>query len=153
MRPDIDEQLTGIARILERVVAPAVGDPYAADVLAGVTAVLDGIATGWADVAGFLAWDARETLALVAECAPALDTLDDASLTDVVAEARALAAAPPLPLDTRALAVHHTKARALLARVAPVLPEGEPRARVTAHMRARVDRYPVRAQARMPGQR
>ena len=70
MRPGIDEQLTGIARILERVVAPAVGDRYAADVLAGVTAVLDGIANGWADVAGFLAWDARETLALVAECAP-----------------------------------------------------------------------------------
>ncbi len=64
MRPDVDEQLSGIARILERVVAPAVTDAYAADVLTGVTAVLDGIANGWADVAGFLAWDARETLAL-----------------------------------------------------------------------------------------
>jgi hypothetical protein len=150
MRPGIDEQLTGIARILERVVAPAVDDPYAADVLASVTVVLDGIANGWADVAGFLAWDARETLALVAECAP---VLDDPSLAGVADDARALAAEPPLPLDTRALADHHTQARALLARVAPVLPEGEHRARVTAHMRARVDRYPVRVQARMPGQR
>jgi len=93
-------------------------------------------------VAEFLAWDARETLALVIECAPALA---DA--------ARALAAEPPMPLDTRALAEHHTQARALLARVAPELPEGDARSRVTAHMRARVDRYPIRAQARMPGQR
>jgi len=142
MRPDVDEQLTGIARILERVVAPAVTDAYAADVLMGVTAVLDGIAHGWADVAGFLAWDARETLALVMECSP---THAD--------EARALAAEPPMPLDTRALAEHHTQARALLAQVAPELPEGEHRARVAAHMRARVERYPIRAQARMPGQR
>jgi hypothetical protein len=150
MRPDIDEQLTGIARILQRVVAPAVDDPYAADVLAGVTAVLDGIADGWADVAGFLVWDARETLALVAECAP---ILDDPSLAGIGDEARALAAEPPLPLETRALAAHHTQARALLARVAPALPEGAHRASVAAHMRARVERYPIRAQARMPGQR
>jgi len=147
MRPDIDEQLSGIARILERVVAPAVDDAYAADVLAGVSAVLDGIANGWTDVAGFLAWDSRESLALVIECAP---VLADPVLAD---EARALAAEPPSPLETRALAEHHTQARALLARVAPALPEGECRSRVAAHMRARVERYPIRAQARMPGQR
>ena len=142
MRPDVDEQLSGIARILERVVAPAVTDAYAADVLTGVTAVLDGIANGWADVAGFLAWDARETLALIVEHSP-----------ELAAEARSLAAEPPLPLDTRALADHHTQARALLARLAAELPEGDARTRIAAHMRARVERYPIRAQARMPGQR
>ena len=150
MRPDVDEQLAGIAEILERVVAPAVDDPYASDVLVGVTAVLHGIANGWADVASFLAWDARETLALLVEAAP---VLTDPSVIGVADDARALAAEPPMPLATRALAEHHTQARALLARVAPVLPEGEHRTRVAAHMRARVERYPIRAQARMPGQR
>jgi len=150
MRPDVDEQLIGIAHILERVVAPAVDDAHASDVLVGVTAVLQGIANGWADVASFLAWDARETLALLMAAEP---VLTDARVADVAGNARALAAEPPMPLDTHALAEHHTQARALLARVAPVLPEGEHRSRVAAHMRARVERYPIRAQARMPGQR
>ena len=89
MRPDVDEQLIGIAHILERVVAPAVDDAYASDVLVGVTAVLQGIANGWADVASFLAWDARETLALLMAAEP---VLTDARVADVAGNARALAA-------------------------------------------------------------
>ena len=40
MRPSIDEQLHGTCRILEEVVAPAVADPYARTILAGLIANL-----------------------------------------------------------------------------------------------------------------
>ena len=35
MRPDVSEQLDGLRRILEQVVAPELLDPYPADILAG----------------------------------------------------------------------------------------------------------------------
>jgi hypothetical protein len=40
MRPSVDEQLHGTCRILEEVVAPAVADPYARTILAGLIANL-----------------------------------------------------------------------------------------------------------------
>ena len=59
MRPTITEQLDGLRRILEEVVAPEVKDPYPADILAGVCATLETLAVGWSEVPAFLRWDAE----------------------------------------------------------------------------------------------
>ena len=133
MRPDVSEQLTGITRILEDVVVPDVEGAYPADVLDGVIATLDALAAGWLDVPAFLAWDARESAAL----------LDAAGIT-----------VPDLPgdrcdYDVRALQAYHAEVRALLAaHVADV--DGDA---LAAHLRARAERYPIKATQRMPGQR
>jgi hypothetical protein len=144
MRPTVGEQLEGLRRILDDVVAPAVDGVYPADVLRGALASLDAIATGWADVPSFLVWDAHESLALLRAAAK-----DDDSLARV----RALdAAAPSDALDLHAVEEHHARVRTALAAAAPSIATGPLADRLAAHLRARVDRYPIRVVHRMPGQ-
>jgi hypothetical protein len=143
MRPTVSEQLDGIGRILREVVLPVVDDAYAADVLVGVLATVETLASGWADVPAYLAWDAQRTLDLLA-AASALDERHRAALTAVLAD-------PPAdPTDLRALERHHARVRALLADVAAA---GTAPDEVSAHMRERAERYPLAVAQRMPGQR
>jgi hypothetical protein len=144
MRPTVSEQLEGLRRILDDVVAPAVDGLYPADVLGGVLASLDAIAAGWAEVPSFLVWDAYESLELLRAAANDADTL---------ARVRALdAAAPSDALDLHAVEEHHARVRATLAAAAPSIAIGPLADRLAAHLRARVDRYPIRVVHRLPGQ-
>jgi hypothetical protein len=146
MRPTVTEQLAGLRRILDDVVAPAVEGVYPADVLAGVLAALDALASGWADVPSFLAWDIDASMELLRAAAE-----HDAALA---AQVRALEAdAPRDVLDLRALEEHQARVRTALAGVAPALAAGPLAERLAIHLRARVDRYPICAAQRMPGQR
>jgi len=146
VRPTVGEQLAGVARILAEVVAPAVNDPYPADVLGGLIATVDALAGTWSDVPAYLAWDAGETAALLSVLGDRLDadrrhTL--AALADDVGVD---------PLDIRTLEDRHRALQALLAdAVADGLP-ADAAARVAAHLRERAARYPVVAVQRMPGQ-
>jgi len=144
VRPDVSEQLAGAARILRDVVAPSVSGAYPADILAGVIATLDAVATGWADVPAFLAWDAAATLAL-------LDAVGDDLAEEHGAARLALAAERPGP-DVRAVAAHHTRVRALLADVVTAGPPPALVAPLAAHARERAARYPLDAAQRMPGE-
>jgi hypothetical protein len=146
MRPTVSEQLEGLRRILDDVVAPAVDGAYPADVLAGVAAALDALAAGWAEVPAFLAWDVDETMAVLRAAAD-----DDPRVAERV---RGLdVAAPDDPLDVRAWEAHQARVRGALAAVAPSLADGPLAERLAAHLRARVDRFPIRVAPRMPGQR
>ena len=103
MRPTVEEQLSGIRRVLEDVVVPQVDDPYAADVLAGALAALDVLAEAGPDVVAFTRWDTTasgEVLAMVGVEPPA----------------------PPAdPLDLAALALHHEAVRTLLEAAVPAI--------------------------------
>ena len=147
MRPTIGEQLSGVARILAEVIAPALDDPYPADIIGGLIATLDAIAAAWADVPAYLAWDADETLAVLAAAAA---DLDDAHREALDALTRGRTGEVP---DIRNLEDRHRAVRALLADVvAAGLPPAVER-RVAAHLRDRAERYPLVVAQRMPGQR
>lgn len=128
MRPDVSEQLNGMRRVLQDVVAPEV-DGYPLDILDGVMSTLDALAASWADVPAFLRWDAGEMVRL----------LDGHEV-------------PPEPddaLDIRALEAWHARLRWLLQERVPELLGEE----LTAHLKARAERFPIRPETRMPGQR
>jgi hypothetical protein len=145
VRPSITEQLNGLRRILEEVVAPELQDPYPADILAGVCATLETIAEGWARVPAFLMWDAEATTVLLADLRQtAGPTLDHGLASDI---AELLKTPPPEASDITALEAHHRQARALLERAVPTIAErpelGELYTRLAALMRERGQRYPL----------
>lgn len=135
MRPSLSEQLDGMRRVLADVVAPEIDGAYPADILTGALGTLEALAAGWADVPAFLQWDGEETARLLG---------------------LAGATAAPQPtdvLDLRALEAWHQQLRADLERAVPDLLAGPHAEELTAHMRARADRFPIRPVQRMPGQK
>jgi hypothetical protein len=136
VRPSVTEQLEGLRRILEEVVAPELKDPYPRDILAGVCATLESLAAGWQQVPAFLDWDARASAALVAQ-------VDET-----------FAAPPADPLDIGQLEARHRQTRAALEKAIPTMAErddlGELRTQVAAHFRERGERYPIKTVWRPP---
>ena len=70
MRPTVEEQLLGTCRILEKVVAPCVADPYARTMLEGLIANLRMLTGALPAVAGFLSSDNLATAALLGQLQP-----------------------------------------------------------------------------------
>lgn len=62
MRPTVEEQLQGTCRILETVVAPCVGEPFARTILDNLIANLRMVTAALPKVAGFLRYDNEATL-------------------------------------------------------------------------------------------
>lgn len=152
MRPTVTEQLEGLARILQDVIAPEVTDPYPADILAGVCASLETLAAGWSEVAGFLRWDAAAS----AQVLSALLAADSGALNgQQAAEVRAAIQAPaPDPADLTALEAHHRQVRAALELAVPVIAERDELGEVRTHLievfRERAERYPLKTVWRPP---
>lgn len=121
MRPTVPEQLDGIARILSEVVAPEVGAPYPADVLAGAVGTLRTLAAAHAELPAFLAWDADRTVEVLALIGVAV---------------------PPVEGET--VEARQRRARAELeARVPELSADPEARAAMVALFRERADRFPL----------
>jgi hypothetical protein len=152
MRPDVSEQLDGLRSILERIVAPELKDPYPADILAGVCATLETLSAGWRKVPGFLQWDAEMSAALLREVLAADVGLDDAVDTRV---REIVLADPPDAANLAALEARHLEARQALADVIPTIMDAdelrELRTYLTAHLRERAERYPLKAAWRPAG--
>jgi hypothetical protein len=131
MRPTVSDQLAGLARALDDVVAPEVDDAYATDVLDGVVGTLEMLSERWADVAPYLRWDVEASsrvLALVGVEPPPL---------------------PDDPLDVTALEARHHEVQALLVDAMPtVVEDAEARAAVVQLFRGRAERYPLAARPR-----
>lgn len=150
MRPTISEQLAGIRRILLDVVSPEVQGAYPADMLRGIVANLEMLERSWTDVAPFLAWDNDGTARVLAVVAPVVDS-------DLAGRIATVLDAPvPDPLDANALEARNTELRAVLADAIAVLADGgEPSAAaygdVRAHLRERIERFPLTLSAPMPG--
>jgi len=139
MRPTVEEQLLGTCRILEKVVAPCVNDPYARTMLDGLVANLRMLTAALPAVPGFLQGDNRATAALLGQLrgavAPPLAASIDAGL----------ARAEPDPTDLKALDARNGELRELLSQAlgGPALPDTL-RAAVLEHMTARASRAPMR---------
>ena len=67
MRPTVEEQLLGTCRILEKVVAPCVADPYARTILQGLIGNLRMLTSALPAVPGFLDSDNRATAGLLGQ--------------------------------------------------------------------------------------
>src|SRR5437899_4710506 len=117
-------------RVLQDVVAPELDGAYARDILEGVMSTLDALADSWMDVPAFLRWDADEMERL-------LDGHD--------------VPAPDDRLDVRALEVWHAQLRWSLQEHVLELLDGPKAGELTAHLKARAERFPVRPETRMPG--
>jgi hypothetical protein len=152
VRPDVSEQLDGLRRILEQVVAPELHDPYPVDILAGVCATLETLSSGWRAVPAFLQWDAEMSAALLRQVLTSGVELGDAldeELAGVVFED------PPDGADLAALEARHVRVRQALENAVPLVMEHEElrelRTYLAAHLRERAERYPLKAVWRPAG--
>jgi hypothetical protein len=150
VHPSVTEQLRGIRRTLTEVVAPDLSSPYPAEVLRGVVAALEGLERSWARVFPFLVWDNAETAALLGAISPVLDPDLATRIT------QACDAEPGDALDVDAADARNEALRGLLAESVPHLAAGgaatvDAHAAVVAHLRARIDRFPLTMNAPMPG--
>lgn len=139
MRPTVEEQLQGTCRVLEKVVAPCVADPYARTMLDGLVANLRMLSGALPAVPAFLANDNRATAALLAQ----LQTAVEPDLASRIAHA--LREPEPDAVDTTALERRNGALRELFAlalRSAGLTPEM--RAAALKHMSERASRAPMR---------
>lgn len=148
MRPTLTEQLAGLSRILADVIRPELADPYPKDILDGVCGALDAIAAGWHDVAAFLEWDAGRTEAVLEE---ALATSPSAFAPDMAAQIHELLARQAEVsdrVDLAGLQERQREARQVLAAATGTIADRDElagvRSAVTALMRERAARYPVK---------
>ena len=139
MRPTVEEQLLGTCRILEKVVAPCVADPYARTMLEGLIANLRMLTGALPAVAGFLNSDNRATVGLLGQL--------QAVVAPELAAAIALALARPEPdaADMTALEQRTCDLRELLSQalsgsgLTPAMRDA-----ALKHMTARAARSPMR---------
>jgi hypothetical protein len=145
VRPTVDEQLSGTCRLLDEVVAPAVADPYAAEILRGLVSNLRMLTGALPQIPQFLAWDNTGTVGL-------LDQMKERVALPLAQEiARELAPAGPDPLDLNALNDRNERLRALLSRALlseELTPEDHRAAR--AHLAQRAARSPIRFAVPVP---
>jgi hypothetical protein len=125
MEPQLPQQLGRISDVLRQVIAPAVADPYARDVLNGLTAALATLAGGAGEHHRFLRWDAGAAASVLA------------------ASGIATPCPPEDPLDLAALEDHHRAVRAALADAMPqIVADPAARRRMASYARDRLDRNP-----------
>jgi hypothetical protein len=67
LRPTIHEQLTGICRILEDVVQPALSTSYPKHVLSGLVSNIRMLSDALLEIPGFLSWDNDACLAILGD--------------------------------------------------------------------------------------
>jgi hypothetical protein len=142
MRPSVTEQLQGLRRILDDVIAPELTGSYPRDILSGVCATLESIAEGWQQVPAFLDWDIRASSAVLAHAAKAGCGADDVEALDAD------------PYDLAALENRHRATRAALERVVPAIAADEKlgalRTQLAELFRERAQRYPLKVAWRPP---
>jgi hypothetical protein len=145
VRPTVSEQLDGLRRILEEVVAPQLSDPYPVDILDGVCGTLAMLAAGWQQVPAFQRWDAEQTAQLLADVRGVLGPALEPELQ--VAIAGVVDAAPADPADLGALDRRQRAAREALVAAIPTIAGRDElagiRARLSDLIRERAARYPL----------
>ncbi|MEJ6770672.1 MAG: hypothetical protein QNK95_14430 [Paracoccaceae bacterium] len=145
MKPSLNEQLQGTSRILETVVAPQVGEPYARTILDGLIANLRMLTGALPAVASFLRHDNETTAQLLnALCAQATG--------DLAARLRpALGEPKPDDADVIALEERNHLLRDLLAEsVCRDDLSPDQHAAIVQHMSDRASRMPMRYVATAP---
>ena len=139
MRPTVEEQLLGTCRVLEKVVAPCVVDPYARTILQGLIGNLRMLTSALPAVPGFLNNDNLATAGLLGQ-------LQAVVAPDLAASiALALGRPDPDAADMTALDQRNCELRELFSQAlcdASLTPAM--RAAALEHMTARAARAPMR---------
>jgi hypothetical protein len=155
VHPTIDEQLDGIARLVEQA-AGRVDDVPTAERLRTAAGTLRRIGGSWWAVLPYLTWDNDSTLALLellgggSDRHPGDPDRGGAARGGIAARTHEATAAPLDPLDVKAVHARNLELRALLAEAIRALPPAEvgggaaraARAAVAAHVRERIARDP-----------
>ena len=79
MQPEVSEQLDGVRRVLDEVVAPAIGDAFARTQLRAVQETLAQLSAWWPRSGAQLSAENRELRVLLRELIEALPDLPDAA--------------------------------------------------------------------------
>lgn len=142
MHPTIDEQLEGIARLIDRVAGRHPDDP-SVDRLRTAAGTLRRIAGSWEAMPNFLSWDNESMVTL-------LETLGAQVPDGVATRARALTPSETDPPTVRTVHDRNKALRGLLAEVVQALPPdaAAPRAAIAAHLRERIARDPSSGRVR-----
>ncbi len=140
MRPTVAEQLRETCRILDQVVAPAISNDHAAEVLRSLVGNLNMLGKTWDKVLPFLHWDNVETGLL-------LETSMVGLAADLASDIAATLRAPACdPFEISQVESRNEALRALLSRLLGAAKSNEPTlAAVRAHLLARAERYPMRS--------
>lgn len=141
MRPDMTDQLAGVRRILNDIIAPELREGYPSQVLRGVVKNLMMLEGAWPKIISFLEWDIEQTEALLRGMAP---FLDDSMKSRVLAALEGgLDERSPEELDRR-----NAEVRQVLADAIPQLLRREDASPVVAqvkeHLVQRMSQYPFR---------
>ena len=139
MRPTVEEQLLGTCRVLEKVVAPCVSDPYARTILDGLIGNLRMLTSALPAVPGFINNDNRATAGLLGQL--------QAVVAPELAACIALALGRPEPdsLDMTALDQRNCELRELFSQaLCDASLTSAMRAAALEHMTARAARAPMR---------
>jgi hypothetical protein len=144
MRPTVTEQLDGMCRILEDVIAPEVRSDHAAEILRGLISNVRMLSRNWSALLPFLHWDNEATASLLRDAQQEVHEelrhrIHDA-LAAPIAEANDTIAAEMLNEILRGLLVDCIAANCS----APLLE------RMMAHMNERATRYPMRLTGATP---
>jgi hypothetical protein len=141
VRPGMTDQLSGIRRILDEIIAPELREGYPSQVLRGIVKNLAMLEGAWVRILPFLEWDTTATAALLQDAAPHVDTALAQSISDAVA--RELPSNSPEDLEQR-----NVELRGLLADAIHQLAQREEARDVQQHIKEhlveRTRSYPFR---------
>ncbi len=141
MRPGMTDQLSGIRRILDEIIAPELREGYPSQVLRGIVKNLAMLEGAWVRILPFLEWDTTATAVLLDEARPQVD--------DDLAQRIADALGQELPSRSlQDLEQRNVELRGLLADAIHQLARREQGAgvhqRIKDHLLERTRRYPFR---------
>ena len=140
MRPGMTDQLSGIRRILDEIIAPELREGYPSQVLRGIVKNLAMLEGAWSRILPFLEWDTTATAELLEEATPHLDAGLAQRISGTLAQ--------DLPSGSlEDLEQRNTELRGLLAEAIHQLAQQDGGARVQRikeHLVQRTRRYPFR---------
>jgi len=140
VRPNIEEQLQGVCRILEDVIAPELNSRHANETLRNLVANVRMLARNSAQLVPFLRWDNAATQELLQGARNSAD----AALRERIDSA--LAGDPAELGDLAALETYNEQLRDCLAACISVGCAAD----IRAHLRERSARYPMRVTGAQP---
>lgn len=142
MRPTVNEQLEGMCRILETVVAPDLATGHTLETLRSLIANMRMLGRAWHQLLPFLQWDNDAMLDLLKDARDSADAALRARIDE------ALAPRPADRADAFALEACNDALRALLCEC--LNGPDELTARIATHLSARSRRYPLRLTGAVP---
>ena len=142
MRPNVNEQLEGMCRILETAVAPELNNGYTLETLRSLVANVRMLGRAWHQLLPFLHWDNAAMLDLLREARDSADAALRVRLDE------ALSTPPADAADALSAETRNDELRALLCDCL----DGPAAltARIAAHLSERSRRYPLRLTGAVP---